>query len=86
LMGADPNLKMSKARLANALAGNGGREHWMRARLLTKDCQRIAEPMSDQDSSLVSVFAGADALICRPIGAPAAEAGSIVDILPLERR
>jgi hypothetical protein len=41
--------------------------------------------MSDQDSSLVSVFAGSAALLRRLPDAPASEAGSVVDILPLER-
>ncbi|HQP18937.1 MAG TPA: hypothetical protein PLG07_01320 [Phenylobacterium sp.] len=42
-------------------------------------------PFSDQDSSLVSVFATADALVRRPAGAPTAHAGDLVEILPLAR-
>jgi molybdopterin molybdotransferase len=83
--GADPGLPMSTARLAKALPANGGREHWMRARLSARDGTQVAEPMSDQDSSLVSVFAGSNALICRTVNAPAAAIGELVDILPLER-
>jgi molybdopterin molybdotransferase len=85
MQGADPNLHLSTARLAAALPANGGREHWMRARLSNRDGVQMADPLPDQDSSLVSVFAGADARIRRAVNAPAAEAGEIVDILPLGR-
>ena len=85
LPGADPALKLSTAELSRSLPANGGREHWMRARLATDQGRRIAEPMSDQDSSLVSVFAESGGLIRRAANAPAAEAGAAVDVLPLER-
>ena len=85
MQGADPALKMSTAHLATPLPANGGREHWMRARLEVRDGRLTATPMSDQDSSLVSVFAGSDALLRRTVDAPKAEAGAVVDILPLER-
>jgi molybdopterin molybdotransferase len=42
-------------------------------------------PYRDQDSSLVSVFAASDALMRRLAGAQAAEAGSVVEVLPLSR-
>jgi molybdopterin molybdotransferase len=42
-------------------------------------------PYRDQDSSLVSVFAASDALMRRLAGAQAAEAGAIVEVLPLSR-
>jgi molybdopterin molybdotransferase len=38
----------------------------------------------DQDSSLISVFAAANALICLPPGAPATPVGALVDVLPLD--
>jgi molybdopterin molybdotransferase len=85
LQGADPALRMSAAQLASALPANGAREHWMRAGLSIEAGRLLAAPMRDQDSSLVSVFAGSGALIRRRIDAPAAEAGAVVDILPLER-
>jgi molybdopterin molybdotransferase len=85
LQGADPALKLATARLARPLSPNGPREHWMRARLTIADGALIAEPMSDQDSSLVSVFAGSSGLLRRSPGALAAEAGSVVDVLLLER-
>jgi molybdopterin molybdotransferase len=85
LMGCDPGLRMSTARLAAPLPANGKREHWLRARLSIQRGELMATPMPDQDSSLVSVFAGSDALIRRRTDAPAAEAGAIVDLLPLAR-
>jgi len=85
LQGAEPGPKTLTARLAVAAPGNGPREHWTRARLETREGVLWATPMSDQDSSLVSVFAQADCLLRRPAHAPAAEAGTLADILPLER-
>jgi len=85
MQGADPALNLVTAHLSRALPANGGREHWMRARLTTDQGRRIAEPMSDQDSSLVSVFAESGALVRRAAHAPAAEVGAVVDVLPLGR-
>jgi molybdopterin molybdotransferase len=73
------------ARLAQALPANGSREHWMRARLAYAEGGASVTPYRDQDSSLVSVFAAADALMRRLAGAPAAAAGEIVEVLPLSR-
>lgn len=85
LQGAAPGPTLSTARLAEALPANGPREHWARARTEVRDGAVWATAFSDQDSSLVGVFAQADALLRRPAGAPAAEAGAVVEILPLER-
>jgi molybdopterin molybdotransferase len=73
------------ARLAQALPANGPREHWMRAKLTYEDGGVIVRPYRDQDSSLVSVFAASDALLRRLAGAQAADAGSVVEVLPLPR-
>ena len=73
------------ARLAEALPANGSREHWMRARLTYEDGGVSVRPYRDQDSSLVSVFAAADALMRRLANAQAADAGSVVEVLPLSR-
>ncbi len=86
LQGASPSLPMAWAKLALPLKANGEREHWMRARLTSApDGALIAQPFFDQDSSLVTVFAEADALIRHPAGAPAAAAGEAVEILRLQR-
>jgi molybdopterin molybdotransferase len=42
-------------------------------------------PLDNQDSSLVTIFAAADALIRRAPGAPAAAVGDAVDALILDR-
>jgi molybdopterin molybdotransferase len=73
------------ARLEQALPANGPREHWMRAKLTYSQGGVSVQPYRDQDSSLVSVFAAADALMRRAAGAEAAAAGTVVEVLPLAR-
>jgi molybdopterin molybdotransferase len=85
LQGADTRVRLISAQTAVRLPPNGPREHWMRARLRTEGGRLIAEPMTDQDSSLITAFNDADALLRRPIEAPAAEAGALVEVLLLER-
>jgi molybdopterin molybdotransferase len=85
LQGAEPGPRTITACLAVPVRANGPREHWERARTEVRDGVLMVTPMSDQDSSLVSVFASADCLIRRPIEAPAAVPGEVVEILPLER-
>jgi len=83
--GAEATLPEETARLATPLPPVGPREHWMRAQLSPMPTGLLARPFSDQDSSLITVFAGADAMIRRPSGAPAAEVGEAVAILRLDR-
>ena len=84
--GANPAPRLSAARLDAPLKANGEREHWMRARLSGDQSGTLGvAPLSDQDSSLVTVFAEADALLRRPAGAGAAAAGDVVEILRLDR-
>jgi molybdopterin molybdotransferase len=85
MQGADPVLPIATARLAGPLPANGPREHWMRARLSNEEGVLTAAPFGDQDSSLVTVFARADALLRRPPGAPAAKEGDAVSVLALDR-
>jgi molybdopterin molybdotransferase len=86
MQGADPTVRLIAARTGVALARNGPREHWMRARLTYGADGAIgATPFADQDSALVTVFAQADALVRRPAGAPAVEVGDPIDVLPLRR-
>ena len=85
LQGGAENLPIVSARTAVPMAANGSREHWMRAKLSYVDGALVAEPYRDQDSSLVSVFAAADALLRRPANAPALAAGELVEVLPLAR-
>jgi molybdopterin molybdotransferase len=44
-----------------------------------------ATPLSDQDSSLITVFAQADVLLRRAPDAPAAVAGDVVELFVLDR-
>ena len=83
--GAAGQFSLASAQLVKPLPANGPREHWMRAKLTYEGGAILAEPYRDQDSSLVSVFAAADALVRRPGGAPAQAPGDLVDILPLAR-
>lgn len=83
--GADPTVRMVSAKLTAPLAANGPREHWMRAEIAFVQGEVTARPYRDQDSSLVSVFSVADALLKRPANAPAAAAGERVEVLPLAR-
>ena len=83
--GASPEPVTITAKLAQALPANGPREHWMRAKLSHADGEVTVRPYRDQDSSLVSVFAASDALLRRLAGAQAAEAGTVVEVLPLSR-
>jgi molybdopterin molybdotransferase len=86
LQGADTSLAMVVARSSMPLNGNGERESWMRARLSFGPAGEVtAMPLSDQDSSLITVFAAANALVRRPPLAPAIEAGDLVEALPLDR-
>lgn len=86
LAGADAEVRLVPARLAGPLPSTGPREHWMRAALsVDPEGRTIAHIFPDQDSSLVGVFARADALLRRRAGASAASANDIVDVLPLRR-
>jgi molybdopterin molybdotransferase len=83
--GAPTEPRTISARTEQDLPANGPREHWMRARLTWAEGGVTVQPYRDQDSSLVSVFAAADALMGRPANAPAVPAGSVVEVLPLAR-
>jgi molybdopterin molybdotransferase len=84
-LGAPAQPQPITAKLETPLAANGPREHWMRARLGYADGEISVQPYRDQDSSLVTVFAVADALLRRAPGAPAAGIGEVVEVLPLAR-
>jgi len=86
MQGGDRGVPLIAAQAAVPIGANGAREHWMRARLShTPSGALTAEPLSDQDSSLVTVFASANALLRRRAGAAAASAGDPVEVLPLAR-
>jgi molybdopterin molybdotransferase len=68
-----------RAPLAKPLAPNGPREHYMRAEL---DADGL-RAFDRQDSSLLTVLAGADALLVRPPHDPAQPEGAMVDYIAL---
>ena len=72
-----------KATLTTDLPANGPRAHYMRARLAPGDGLPEITPFDRQDSALLSILGQADALLIRPIDAPACRAGDTVDYLPL---
>ena len=87
MLGRDPNrcVAMQRARLTQALPANGPREHYLRARLeVDGDGMQTVRAFEDQDSSLISVFAAANALIRLPPDAAALAMGAMADVLPLE--
>lgn len=73
---------LRQARLAHGVPQNGPREAFLRARVSETDTgQLMIDASADQDSSLLSVFARANALLWRPAHAPAANAGAIMPFL-----
>ncbi|MBT3070091.1 molybdopterin molybdotransferase MoeA [Rhodomicrobium sp. Az07] len=80
MLGCVSNDAVDEAPLAVAVAANGARQHYMRARRE----RGAVTPLADQDSSLVSVFAAADCLIVRPPYAAALDAGNTVPVIPLD--
>lgn len=85
LQGARSDLPIIRGRLTCPTPANGQREHWMRAQVSFADGAIHVTPDDDQDSGWTGVFARAGALVRRPIGAPVAASGDLVDILVLER-
>ncbi|MDA5094280.1 molybdopterin molybdotransferase MoeA [Aliiroseovarius sp. KMU-50] len=67
------------AALAEPIAANGPREHYMRA-MVTNG---MITACNQQDSALLSVLAGANALLIRPVSDDAQAAGSKMEYLPI---
>ena len=65
------------ARLSASVGANGPREHYMRA----KANDDLITPEERQDSSLLTILSGANALIVRPPNAPALGAGDAVSFI-----
>jgi molybdopterin molybdotransferase len=72
------------AKLVGPLPQNGPREHYVRGhRVLDRSGQIVVTPAEQQDSALLSVFAGANCLIRQaPNSGPLAD-GALVEIMPL---
>ncbi|WP_122073809.1 gephyrin-like molybdotransferase Glp [Pseudophaeobacter sp. EL27] len=77
-MGAEPT-QLQSARLTHELGANGPREHYMRARVIAGEIT-----VSDnQDSSLLSVLADANALLVLPPNASRQHQGETLQYLPI---
>ncbi|MCV2889910.1 molybdopterin molybdotransferase MoeA [Ruegeria aquimaris] len=79
LLGLNPQVSFQRATLSAPLSANGPREHYMRALV---ENGRITV-FGDQDSSLLSILAQANALLMRPPDDPALAEGTQVLYLPL---
>jgi molybdopterin molybdotransferase len=69
--------------LTAPLSANGPREHYLRAGLARGARGNLLTPRSLQDSSLISVLAGAGALIVQPPHGPALAEGEAVEFIAL---
>ncbi len=83
MLGTPYTPAIERMRLAAPLKANGIRQDYVRTRIVSRADGRYAEPFAMQDSSMQKIFAEADGLIVRKIGAPAAKAGDDVDVLLL---
>ena len=82
LQGGTLGERFETATLSGTLAANGPRDHYIRAVAAPgPDGARRVTPFADQDSSLVSVMAAANALIRRLPHAPAVADGETVSVL-----
>jgi molybdopterin molybdotransferase len=79
----DPAPRTLTGVLTEDVAANGPRAHYMRARIEPGDGVTLIRPFARQDSALLSVLAGADALLVRPVGDPGRAAGARVSYLAL---
>lgn len=83
--GRDPTPAFRQARLAADMPANGPREHYLRAQLAFEGAQLLVRAAEDQDSSRLSIFQRANALIRRTPNAPPAARGESTEVLPLGR-
>ena len=73
------------ATLTTDLSGNGSRQEYMRAVTSHNDDGTLTvTPIFTQDSSMIGALANADALIMRPVNAPAAKTEEAVPVLLLD--
>ena len=82
----DGGLGTEKARLGCDVKANGMRQEFMRATLDTdSDGNLVTTPFDRQDSAMMASFASADCLVIRPVDAPSAQAGDIVEIVRFDK-
>jgi molybdopterin molybdotransferase len=85
MLGApDPLPPLVQARTTARLAPNGPRRDHLRATLAWDGTAWAVTAAARQDSSMLRILAHSNALIVRPEGAAAADAGSFVPVMPLD--
>ncbi len=81
MLGRSGELVFRRARLAKAMPENGPREAYLRARTKEVSSEIWIEAAAEQDSSLLSVLAGANALLVRSACAPPARQGDCCEFV-----
>lgn len=82
---ASPPPTPVQARTTVSLPANGPRRDHLRAMLVDEaDGGRSVAPAAVQDSSMLGILAGCNALLIRPENAPPVEAGAFVPVIPLD--
>ena len=85
LSGTDHEPQMIEAKLGIDLAENDRRQDYLRSVLAYDGNGRpVVTPAKKQDSSMISVYAGANALVVRPPFDPPKTAGDTVMVMPLD--
>lgn len=82
---AAPAPTIRHAVLGSDLPAEGNRQHYQRATLSHDARGTVIVPFADQDSARLSLLAQADALLIRPAGDPARQAGDAASYVPLTR-
>lgn len=83
-VGCDETLSLP---CADALTSNGERQAYLRAKIVPdNEGRQVLKAFADQDSALIQVFALSDALVVRPVRAPATLPGDLVPFIRLDRR
>ena len=80
MLGLNPAPKTRQMQIGASIEANDEREEYMRGRIQGD----IFTPFTAQDSAKIKDFAQADALMIRPANADAIEAGTMVEIIPLD--
>jgi molybdopterin molybdotransferase len=87
LLGRSPSVECVTALLDGQVEQNRDNEGYLRAAVrIDADARLIARPFDNQDTSLVSIFASANALIRRRPGSAPAQHGALVEVLLLDCR
>lgn len=79
-----PKSPLLRARAGVDIKANDQRQDYLRATLEDGPDAPVATPFERQDSSMLSNLSRADGFIVRAPHAPAAKAGTLVDVLPID--